>query len=166
MILKKIDRKQLWSRLYITKLGNTKSFPCSWKNSCRIFNHTCPVAVSVLRFCPLSFVRNFFHSLLGQSFPQMFFLSLMLIHTHCFILFMAESKIEEEGKRILCSLLLSIKPVVEIQNESLGSLEHSCVAPEKSQSSVRLQHENWDNCWQSKVEVPGWPSSPRDGLAE
>lgn len=96
------QKTTLKHRLYVTKLGKTKSFPCSLKNFCRIFNHTWPVVVTVL--CPLSSVYNFFHSFLGQSFPQMLFLSLMQIHTHCFTLFVAEGKIEKEGKKILRSL--------------------------------------------------------------
>lgn len=96
------QKTTLKHRLYVTELGNTKSFPCSLKNSCRIFNHTRPVAVTVL--CPLSSTYNFFHSFIGQSCPQMLFLSLMQIQTHCFTLFVAEGKIQEEGKKILCSL--------------------------------------------------------------
>lgn len=45
-----------------------------------------------------------------------------------------------EKKFSLLSFLLNIKPVVEIQNESLESHEHSYVAPEISQSYM-LQHE-------------------------
>lgn len=161
------QKTTLKHRLYMTKLGNTKSFPCSWKNSCRIFNHTCPVAITVLILCSHSLVYNF-HSLLGQSFPQMLLLFLMQIHTHCFTLLMAESKTEEEWKKkfLLLSFLLSIKPVVEIWNEFVDSHEHSYVAPEISHSYMLPAWNLRLSLTESRMEVPGSPSSPRDRLPE
>lgn len=117
-IFKKIDRRR---RFYVTKLGNTKSLPCSVKNSCRILNHTCPVAVTRLRWCHLSFVYTF-HSFPGQFFSLMAFLSLM--NGSYILLYPLCGRQQNRARVLFSSFLLSINPAVEIQNKSAASCKY------------------------------------------